>query len=214
MTGWLADTSARYVDRLRDLARHLDTAIRRQADGIPAEHWPQLHDPSRWLRPDFHDLKAACDQAGEAGDAIFLAAVRVFDDVSKVVADYRGSGSVEAWVSCRVRVLEDLDAISEAGGARPAAEVCRSAAPAAVPSIVLTTWERDMLKTLRDNDATSDADGVRLKKEDVEGFGGMKPHQVRKAAKSLLEKGLVASFPDRRGGYWLTPKGIEVAHGL
>jgi len=214
MDRWLAAASIRYVNNVRQASGALDTAVRWDADGVAAEHWPPLADPAAWLDRPFLDLRAACYQAGEAGDAMLAAAVRVFGDVSKVVADYRGSGSVEAWASCRDRVLEDLDSISAAGNARPAVEVCRSAPPAAVPSIVLTTWERDMLKTLRDNDATSDADGVRLKKEDVEGFGGMKPHQVRKAAKSLLEKVLVASFSDRRGGYWLTPKGIEVARGL
>lgn len=80
------------------------------------------------------------------------------------------------------------------------------------PIVALSHDERRMLAALRENGATSEVD--RLKKEDVISFGRMKPHAVRKAAKSLIDKRLVGSFGDRRGGYWLTINGDEVAAAI
>jgi hypothetical protein len=187
------------------------------ASATPGRHW-SLSERLHGLDCLLVDLQAAAAARGLNGAEMYGHARQLKEELSLAIKAH-DDGDLGPWRSCRDRVFEFL-AVLRASCPEPAvapadAPVSRAAqATTPKPPVVLNVEERTMLKTLWENGAESEADGSRLKKEDVEAFGKMKPYASRKAADSLYQKGLIDRFNDRRGGYWLTPRGIEVARSI
>lgn len=224
----------RFITVATEVANRLDFASR-----IPDNRSP-LGEQLFAVKALWWDLRVSTPAAGLDGVPVVEAATVVRDQLATAVDAHDQDGNLDPWGRCRDRVREQLDrlrsimpldpiarpVVAQAVSVQPAAprqsrdatgekgergEEVRADSPT---TIVLDQEERTMLKTLLENDATSQADGSRLRREDVEEFGRMKTFAIRKAAKSLVEKGLITSFNDRRGGYWLTPEGIDAARGL
>ncbi len=215
--GELADAVSGFVETFERIGRGLDFDIEVSA-GRPGAAAPGLR---RRLFPEWAwtwDVWAAVAQAarrsGPTAAPVYAASVEARDLLLRSL-----EGDPDAWRRDRDRVLQLLAMMQASCPAPPVAPavppVSRAAqATTPKPPVVLNVEERTMLKTLWENGAESEADGSRLKKEDVEAFGKMKPYARRKAADSLYQQGLIDRFNDRRGGYWLTPRGIEVARSI
>lgn len=227
----------RFVEAATDIANRLDFTVE-----MPCRQFV-LAGRLRQLDRLWMDLTASTAAVGRDGVAVARAAQAVGDALAAAV-EAHDADDFKPWHRGQDTVREQLDVLRRLAHAnRRAQHVSVKMAPAASPTaapvaavseqtnsqkgergesvpadstttVVLDQHERRMLKTLLENDAISEADGSRLLQGDVMSFGGMTAHAVRQAAKSLYQKGLVNRFDDRRGGYWLKPRGIAVANSL
>ena len=225
-----AGTLRRFVNGTEGIAQRLEFA-----DELGGDRWPMSGDIVS-LRRLLDDLRAAAVYRGRTGASDYRLAAQVVEQLVAVV-EAHDAGDLAPWRSCRGSVLESVASLRQLCQPEHDELVVRSAVPAApaprqampAPIIleqeqggnwhkgekgppVLSGHEQKMLRVLRVNNATSGFD--RVQKRDVRTWGRMKPDAIRNAAKGLAQKGLIESFSDRRGGYWLTAEGLTIADAL
>jgi hypothetical protein len=226
-----AGSLRRFVKGTEGVAQRLEFA-----DEFGGDRWPMSGDIVS-LRRLLDDLRAVAVYRGRTGASDYGLAAQVVEQLT-AVAEAHDAGDLAPWRSCRGSVLESVASLRQLCQPEHDELVVRSAVPAAPalwqampeeidqeqyrgdkghkgekgPVVVLSGHEEKMLRVLLAYGATSEND--RFSKENVMFFGRMKREALRNAAKWLAQKGLIESFSDRRGGYWLTPDGLNVARNL